>query len=145
MKKLFAILSVLLTINLNAQDINWVTFEELPILGQKEAKPIIVFIHTDWCKYCMMQEQITFSDSSIVADLNESYYCVKLNAETNETISFLNRDYRNNGNTNLLSWVLGAQNNRLSFPTTVTLSPQFQITNRWVGYLSKQDIFENSK
>lgn len=140
MKKLFAILSLLFALDLSAQEINWVAFEELPLLEQKESKPVMVFIHTDWCKYCLMQEQRTFTDSSVVTDLNENYYCVKLNAETDETISFLNRDYGKSGNTNMLSWVLGAQDNQLSFPTTVTLSPQFQITNRWVGYVSKEDI-----
>ena len=36
-----------------------------------------------------------------------------------------------------LSWVLGAQDNQLLFPTTVILTPQYQLANRWVGYLSK--------
>ncbi len=131
----------LISLLTQAQEVNWVTFEELPLLTKQEAKPILVFIHTDWCKYCLMQEQNTFSDSAVVSNLNEHYYCVKLNAETEETISFLNRDYNFNGNQNELSWVLGAENNQLSFPTTVVLSPQFQIANRWVGYLSKEATF----
>lgn len=143
MRNVIAILSFVLSLNLSAQEINWVSFEELPLLEQKEQRPIMVFIHTDWCKYCLMQEQQTFKDSVIVEDLNNNYYCVKLNAESDETISFLNRDYNKSGNTNALSWILGAQNNQLSFPTTVTLSPQFQLTNRWVGYLSKEDLAVN--
>ena len=134
------IICVFLALSIKAQEINWVTFEELPALSQEKQKPIMVFIHTDWCRYCLMQEQNTFSDSSVVADLNENYYCVKLNAESDSTISFLNRDYNKNGNTHALSWVLGAQDNQLSFPTTVTLSPYFQITNRWVGYISKEEL-----
>lgn len=140
MKKIGFILLFLISLLTQAQEVNWVTFKELPLLINQEAKPIMVFIHTDWCKYCLMQEQNTFSDSAVVSNLNENYYCVKLNAETEETISFLNRDYNFNGNQNELSWVLGAENNQLSFPTTVVLSSQFQITNRWVGYLSKEVI-----
>ena len=140
MKKIGFILLFLISLLTQAQEVNWVTFKELPLLINQEAKPIMVFIHTDWCKYCLMQEQNTFSDSAVVSNLNENYYCVKLNAETEETISFLNRDYNFNENQNELSWVLGAENNQLSFPTTVVLSSQFQITNRWVGYLSKEVI-----
>lgn len=143
MKKFIAILILFVAVSSIAQEVNWVSFEDLPSLTKKEAKPIMVFIHTDWCKYCLMQEQNTFTDSLVVADLNKNYYCVKLDAETDETISFLNRDYGKLGNTNSLSWVLGAQNDQLSYPTTVTLSPQFQITNRWVGYLSKEDLAVN--
>ena len=80
---------------------------------------------------------ILTSCAGLVADLNENYYCVKLNAETDSTISFLNRDYSANGYNHTLSWVLGAQDNQLSFPTTVILSPQYKLTNRWVGFLSK--------
>tara|TARA_B100001769_G_C21975109_1_gene524464 strand:+ start:324 stop:758 length:435 start_codon:yes stop_codon:yes gene_type:complete len=140
MKKL--VLALLLAVSLNcvAQDINWVSFDSLPSLAKKEPKPVMVFIHTDWCKYCLMQEKITFKDSLIVSELNENYYCLKLNAESNEQIYFLNRMYTKNGNNHSLSWVLGAQNNELTFPTTVLLSPQFQITNRWVGYLSKEQL-----
>lgn len=140
MKKLIFIICVFLAVGIKAQHINWVTFEELPSLSKKESKPIMVFIHADWCKYCLMQEQTTFTDSAIVADLNKNYYCVKLNAETDSTISFLNREYVKSGNTHSLSWVLGAQNNQLSFPTTVTLSAQFQLTNRWVGLLNKEQL-----
>ena len=141
MKIIIFILFVFITFLSKAQEINWVTFDDLPSLSKQEAKPIMVFIHTEWCKYCLMQEQNTIADSVVVGDLNENYYCIKLNAESKETISFLNREYTKKGNLHTLSWVLGAQNNELSYPTTVTLSPQFQITNRWVGYLSKEHIF----
>ena len=137
MNKLILIICVFLTLSGEAQDIKWVTFDELPNLSQQEAKPILVFIHSDWCRYCLMQEQNTFKDSVVVTNLNEHYYCVKLNAETDSTISFLNRDYSGNGTNHSLSWVLGAQDNQLLFPTTVILTPQYQLANRWVGYLSK--------
>tara|TARA_Y100000739_G_C20594320_1_gene459537 strand:- start:343 stop:777 length:435 start_codon:yes stop_codon:yes gene_type:complete len=140
MKKLAIVLFFNIALNTIAQDINWVTFEQVPSLIQKVEKPVVVFIHTDWCKYCLMQEQITFKDSLIVNELNKNYYCVKLNAESNEQIYFLNRIYKKKGNSHSLSWILGAQNNELLFPTTVVLSPQFKITNRWVGYLSKEEL-----
>ncbi|MBK21169.1 MAG: hypothetical protein CMP63_02460 [Flavobacteriales bacterium] len=140
MKKLAILLLFGISLNNSAQDINWVTFDRLPGLIQSEPKPVMIFIHTDWCKYCLMQEKITFKDSSIVNELNEDYYCIKLNAESSEPIYFLNRIYTKKGSNHSLSWVLGAQNNELIFPTTVVLSPKFQITNRWVGYLSKEQL-----
>ena len=140
MKKLVFILCFAMSLLSVAQDINWVTFEKLPKLIQQESKPVMVFIHTDWCKYCLMQDKITFQDSLIVSELNQNYYCVRLNAEADQQIYFLNIMYTKKGNIHSLSWVLGAQNNELTFPTTVLLSPQYQITNRWVGYLSKEQL-----
>jgi thioredoxin-related protein len=127
-------------LSVHAQNINWVSFDNLQKLNLHEPKPVMVFIHTDWCKYCLMQEEVTFKDSLIVNDLNENYYCVKLNSESDEPISFLNRTYHKTGNYHSLSYLLGAQNNELSYPTTVVLSPQFQITNRLVGYISKEEL-----
>ena len=140
MKKLAIVLFFAVSLKTLAQDINWVTFDSLPNLIQKEPKPVMIFIHTDWCRYCLMQEEITFKDSSIINELNEDYYCIKLNAESNDPIYFLNRMYKKKGSNHSLSWVLGAQNKELTFPTTVVLSPQFQIMNRWVGYLSKEHL-----
>tara|TARA_Y100000589_G_scaffold184064_1_gene174399 strand:+ start:170 stop:604 length:435 start_codon:yes stop_codon:yes gene_type:complete len=141
MNRLILIFFVFNSFLSKAQEINWITFEDLPILSKKEAKPVMVFIHTDWCKYCLMQEQNTFTDSVIVSDLNENYYCIKLDGESEKIIPFLNREYSKKGNSHTLSWILGAKNNQLLYPTTVTLSPQFQITNRWVGYISREHFF----
>ena len=46
MNRLILIICVFLTLSSEAQDIKWVTFDELPNLSQQEAKPIMVFIHT---------------------------------------------------------------------------------------------------
>ena len=103
MKRLILIFYVFISFLSKAQEINWVNFEDLPTLSRKEAKPIMVFIHTDWCKYCLMQEQNTFTDSVVVSDLNKNYYCIKLDAESEKTISFLNRKYSKKGNLHALS------------------------------------------
>ena len=131
---------LLLTHLLSFSQLKETPMNDVDSILKKSPKNIVVFIHTDWCKYCLMQDKITFQDSLIVSELNQNYYCVRLNAEADQQIYFLNRMYTKKGNIHSLSWVLGAQNNELTFPTTVLLSPQYQITNRWVGYLSKEQL-----
>ena len=51
------------------------SFEEVVQLSKENPKPIVVFTHTNWCKYCKIMEHVTFKDSRIIATLNENFYC----------------------------------------------------------------------
>jgi thiol:disulfide interchange protein len=33
----------------------------------RNPKPIVVFVHTSWCKYCKMMENITFKTQKLLA------------------------------------------------------------------------------
>lgn len=124
------------------QHINWLNDEEL---GQKfglEQKPILLFFYTDWCKYCKMQENTTFQDSTVIAVLNQNYYVMKVNAEQKESIRFFGRDYDFNNQEELhdLAIYLGKNKGRLEFPTTVLLSKQLEPIYNRSAYISAKDL-----
>ena len=37
-----------------------VPFEEIATLQQLEPRPMVIFIHTDWCRYCQGMKNTTF-------------------------------------------------------------------------------------
>jgi len=131
-----------------AQQLTWTAFEELEEKIRENPKPLLIFIRTDWCKYCAMQEHITFRDSEIVAYLNEHYYCLDLNGEMKEEINFLNRSYgytstgAGTGQHELAAF-LGKKEGVLSYPTTVILSKNFEIIARESGFLDKDRLIAN--
>ena len=127
---------------LSAQNqINWTSFDDINDSLRKEAKPVLVFIHTDWCKYCKMQENTTFKDVEVVQELNNFYYCIRLDAEVSDSIFFLGRVYDNSLNSyHELANFLGKINGKLSFPTTVVLDASLQLTERIIG-LAKRENF----
>ena len=50
MKKILFIITVLFfTIQISAQEINWVTLEEAVELQKKKPKKIIMDVYTNWC------------------------------------------------------------------------------------------------
>ncbi|MEM8888801.1 MAG: thioredoxin family protein [Bacteroidota bacterium] len=127
--------------SLLSQELNWTSFEELAELQRKEARPLMVFIHADWCKFCLMQENNTFSDKEIADYLNENYYVLKLNGESKEAIRFLGREYNFTSSgagtgQHQLAELLGKVEGSLTYPTTVMLSPEFQLKGREVGFLN---------
>ena len=49
MKKILLIAVLFIALNLNAQEINWVTFEEAIELQKNEPRKIIMDFYTNWC------------------------------------------------------------------------------------------------
>ena len=128
-----------------APTLRWTSFENLNDSLRKERRPLLVFIHTDWCKYCKMMEVKTFTDSSLVQTLNQHFYCLDLNAEQTKTLPFLNRQYRfkpSGVGTGLheLAEILGTEKGRLTYPTTVFFNQNLQLQARVLGVLSPQQI-----
>lgn len=134
-----------LSVSAQSQTLAWTPFTELNEKLRENPKPILVFIHTDWCKYCLMQEKNTFTDPEIVDYLNEQYYCLKLNGETKESLRFLNRNYSyiSTGagtGQHQLAELLGKKEGVLTYPTTVILSNSFQLQARESGFLDKNQL-----
>ncbi|WP_460518894.1 thioredoxin family protein [Cyclobacterium sediminis] len=126
----------------NGQTISWTSLENLKDSLRSNPKPIMIFIHTDWCKYCKMQENITFQKPSLAASLSKKFYCIKINAESREELIFLGRKYKPgiSGGYHALAKILGAKNGRLVFPTTVFYAPLSQSFERLQGFQTAKTL-----
>ncbi|MEW5676643.1 thioredoxin family protein [Flavobacterium enshiense] len=70
------------------------TFAQAEKLEQSDPKPIFVFIHTSWCKYCKMMENSTFKNPEVVQLLNDNFYFVALDAEQKTPITFKSKTFK---------------------------------------------------
>ncbi len=130
----------LTAVRAEAQTVRWTSFEHLNDSLRKERRPLLIFIHTDWCKYCKMMEVKTFAEPELAKKLNQQFYCLSLNAEEAKTIPFLNRRYTfkpTGVNTGIheLAELLGTEKGRLTYPTTVFFDQNLQLLSRVVGAL----------
>lgn len=135
----------LLGVRTQAQTNLWTSFEDLTDSLRKERKPVLVFIHTDWCTYCKMMELRTFSDATVASKLQEKFYCVRLNAEETQPITFLQRTYKFKPTgvktgVHELAQVLGTEKGKLSYPTTVFFDQNLQLQARMVGALEAKRL-----
>ncbi len=124
--------------------INWTSVDSLPQLYKKEAKPILLFIYTDWCKICKMQEISVFEDSFISQKLNIDYYTVKLDAEDIADRLFFGRNYQgaSSNKYHQLAQYFGETNGKLIFPTTVVLNKNLEVMFKKDGYLGKENMLK---
>lgn len=98
------------------------TFAEAEKLEQTQPKPVFVFVHTSWCKYCKMMENSTFKNPEVVQLLNDHFYFVSLDAEQKTPITFNNHTFKfkpkgQNSGVHELAEELGTVDGAITYPT----------------------------
>lgn len=130
---------------LGIAQMNWVAVEDLSDSLKANPKPVYAFIHTDWCGYCKKMEKKTFMEEKVLKRLQSDYYCITINAESPETITFFGKEYvsevQSNGKyLNQLAVLLATTDGKMSYPTNVFLTPNLVVERQYPTYLSKSDF-----
>jgi len=120
-------------------------FEQIDSLQAIQKRKVIVFIHTDWCKYCQAMKNSTFKNKEVIKKLNENFYFLTLNAEEKRAITFNAKkfSFNNNGNTSgihELAYELANFNNQTIYPTICVLNAQNEIIFQQSNYLPSKDF-----
>lgn len=126
---------------LPAQLIRWTEFEALPDSMRRQARPVLIFIHTSWCRYCALQDHNTFNDEQTAELINKKFYALRLDAESAEDIYFLNRIYRSRQHGyHELAEFLSRSGGQLIFPTTILLDESFRLSSRLTGFQTPEEL-----
>jgi thioredoxin-related protein len=75
--------------------VNWMTIEEAVNAQDDDPRPIMIDVYTKWCGPCKMMSSNTFGDARVAAYLNEHFYCVKFDAESEAPVFFGGKEYKN--------------------------------------------------
>ncbi len=138
MIKQFVLIAVLVvsSIILNAQNVKWYSFEEAIELNKKEPRNVFIDVYTDWCGWCKVMDEKTFSQPHIAKILNEQYYAVKFDAETKDTINFQGKAFVNTLQGNRPPHELAAAllQGKLSYPNIVFLNKNNQVLGALPGF-----------
>ena len=59
----------------------WIGFDDGLALAKKSQKPMIVDFYTDWCHWCKVMDEKTFSQQDVKAKLEKNFVTVRINAE----------------------------------------------------------------
>lgn len=121
------------------------SFQEVDSLRDVYNKPLVVFLYTDWCKYCELMKETSLKNKEVKTILDSSFYYVPFNAEEKKSIKFsgIKYDYQPEGNNtgkNQLSVNLGTIEGKLSFPTICILNQKNEIIYRYSGYLNSENL-----
>jgi thioredoxin-related protein len=122
------------------------SFEEIDSLQKTENRKTVVFIHTDWCRFCHTMQNTCFGNDSIIELLNKAFYFVSLNGEEARNISFNGHIFKHkptgqNTGTHELAEQLGTIGGKLSYPSLCILSSGYEIVFQYNGLISSADLF----
>ncbi|MBP9096687.1 MAG: DUF255 domain-containing protein [Ignavibacteria bacterium] len=118
--------------------INWLSWEEMVKLNEKNPKNIFVDFYTAWCGWCKVMDKNTFEDPTVAEIMSKYFYCVKFDAERRDTIRFLDKNWLfipggRNGYHELAAYFM---QNQLSYPTFCVLTPDFKLIMPLKGYIA---------
>ncbi len=127
-KLIFLFLMTAWLLPLSAADKDWVGFDEGLKLAQEQNKQVLIDFYTDWCHWCKVMDEKTFSDKSVAGKLEDKFITVRLNAESKtETATYLGNTYTNVQ----LTQAFGVT----GFPTLAFLEPDGGMITKIPGYV----------
>jgi thiol-disulfide isomerase/thioredoxin len=93
-------------------------------IASKEKKLIFVDAYTDWCSWCKVMDNETFSDPEVAKFMNDKFVPVKYEMETGFGAA-MSAKYRVN-----------------AFPTFLIFTPDGKLVNRILGFLKSKEFLE---
>jgi thioredoxin-related protein len=143
--KIMSLCISLASVQLAVAQMEGVTFEQADSLQQLDARPIVVFIGTDWCRYCKKMTHTTFQAAAVVDLLSQHYYFVAFNAEDKNSIRFGGHDFHfkptgTNTGIHELAEALATIDGQVSYPTVCMLNKQYEIIFQYAGFIGEQEF-----
>jgi thioredoxin-related protein len=146
--KIFMVILILggmLLPELTFSQIKHYKFEQIDSLQKIEKKIVVVFIHTNWCRYCDAMKHTTFTNKRIINTLNDNFYFITFDAEEKKSIAFNNNifKYKPTGNQtgiNELAEQIGNINGKISFPSVCFLNADNEIIYQHGEFISAKEF-----
>lgn len=126
------------------EKINWMTWEEAVVAMEKEPRKLFVDVYTDWCGWCKVMDQKTFSKASVVEYMNQNYYAVKLDAEQKEDIQFAGKTFKYvpSGRRGYHELAANLLQGNMSYPTVVYLNENIQLLSISPGFKEEPQLMK---
>lgn len=131
--------------SLGAQEVKWMSFEQLDSALLIQPKPVLIKFYTDWCTYCRKMDQEVFIDSGIAQQLNENYYAVSFDAEADTPVSFEGQQFikKKGERFHSIAMLLASKDGEFNPPALIFLNEKFEIQGRIFEYQSRKKMLRN--
>lgn len=118
----------------------WVPFQELEQKQQEEKKKTLLFIGASWNNSCKMMEKMVFSDSLFAEIAQEHFYCLQLDVQSPDTLTFMTHKFKNAGpeNNNLHQLAIALNDRILRVPGIYLFDEEGKLMERIFYYLDRE-------
>ena len=129
---------LLSSLNLDAQ----ISLEKFNSIFNENPKPILLYFSTNWCSYCMIQKKQLKKEDELLQILNNDIYFIEIDAEANQSIIFLGREYKSSSNGKMHSFLeeFIDKKDQISYPYWVLISKEFKIEMKYTGLIKNKPL-----
>ncbi len=120
--------------------VNWKKPKEIIFTKKKKAKPTLIFFYTNWCISCKVMEKTTFGNRKISNTLNEYFNVVKFDAASQNTITFLGKQYHGTGTGKPHEFAHALLQNDLRMPAVVFIDAQGKPLSKLNAFLNVANL-----
>jgi uncharacterized protein YyaL (SSP411 family) len=121
-------------------ELKWYTWEEAYELNKTKPKKVLVDVYTDWCGWCKRMDKATYTDSAVVAYLQQNFYPVKFNAEQKADIQFNGYKFTYDAASKVHTLASSLLDGKLGYPTVVYLNEKYERIMISPGYKEPKDM-----
>jgi thioredoxin-related protein len=108
----------------------WTTFDQALATAKTDSLFVIVDFYTNWCKWCKVMDQKTYTDPAVSKLVKESFCAAKVNPEQNVSYSYQGRQLDGPG--------IAQEFNVSGYPTTVFLDSDGNKIGSFSGFVPPQ-------
>ena len=120
--------------------LEWLSLKDAQEKFQKEKKPMLVDLYTDWCGWCKVMDKKTYTNKNVISYLTDKFYAVKIDAETRKAIEFNGKTYNFNSEYKTHDLAIYLTGGQLAYPTTVIIPADGTRPQAIPGYLEPKDL-----
>lgn len=127
--------------NLSRMDTTyWTKFEELEFKRRQQKKKILLFLGASWNNSTRMMEKIVFPDSVFSIEAKEHFYCLHLDVQARDTLTFMTHPFKNAGpeNSNLHQLAIALSDRVLKVPGIFLFDEEGKLMERLYYYVDRE-------
>lgn len=121
-------------------EMQWMTLAQAEAAMQKEPRPILIDLYTEWCGWCKVMDKKTYKNKDVYSYLNGKYYVVKLDAESKSAVQWKGKTFAYNPQYKVNEIALFLTGGQLSYPTTVIIPAGTNEPQPIPGYLQPKEL-----
>jgi len=112
----------------------WYGFQEGLELAKQKNKHIVIDFYADWCKWCKVMDEKTFSVPEVEKYLFENFVPIRVNTELNDQVTFQGKTF----SLRQLSSVFGVK----GLPSLAFLTSEQEMVTLIPGYIKKDKFMK---